>query len=161
MTRQSTSPNARNEEYLLVYRFAAMLALSLLLACGPTLVLPGGRLKGTVSTPPLDWEWTDEISTIQLETRPGDPYSVNIWVVGIDQKLYVHAGANRSTWVENMEDDSSVRVRIDNNIYELVAFRVYDQAEFDAFAIAYESKYGLLPRSENVVEVYLFYLQAP
>jgi hypothetical protein len=161
MARRSTIPSARIEESLLINRFAAMLALSLLLACGPTLVLPGGALDGTSAMPPPDWGWTDDISTIQLETRPEDPYSVNIWAVGIEQKLYIHAGANRSTWVENMEDNSSVRVRIDEKIYELVASRVYDQAEFDAFAIAYEDKYGSLPRNENIVDVYLFYLQAP
>jgi hypothetical protein len=144
-----------------VYRVAAMLALSLFLACGPTLVLPGGRLGGTPSPPPVDWDWTEDVSTIQLETRPEDPYSVNIWAVGIGQKLYVHAGANRSTWVENMEVNTSVRVRVDKKIYRLVAVRVYDQAEFDAFSIAYEEKYGSVPRNENVVDVYLFYLEAP
>lgn len=144
----------------MVHRLTAMLALPLFLACGPTFLFPGGALNGTSATPPEDWAWTDEVSTIQLETRPEDPYSVNIWAVGIDQKLYVHAGANRSTWVENMQVDSSVRVLINEELYELEAFRVEDQAEFDVFAIAYETKYGSRPRNENVDEAYLFYLQA-
>lgn len=144
----------------MVHRFAAILALPFVLACGPTLLLPGGALGGTSSTPPSDWAWTDEVSTIQLETRPEDPYSVNLWAVGIDQKLYVHAGANHSTWVENLEGNSAVRVRIDEKIYELAASRVEDQAEFDAFSDAYESKYGMRPRNENVNEAYLFYLRA-
>jgi hypothetical protein len=144
----------------MVYRFAAMLALPLILACGPTFLFPGGALDGTSATTPDDWAWTENVSTIQLETRPEDPYSVNIWAVGIDQKLYVHAGANRSTWIENMEADSSVRVLINEDIYELEAFRVEDQVEFDEFAIAYEKKYGSRPRNENVGEAYLFYLQS-
>ena len=144
----------------MVFRFAAMLALPCFLACGPTLVLPGGALGGKTSTPPSDWAWTDEISTIQLETRPEDPYSVNLWAVGIDQKLYVHAGVNHSAWVENIEGNSAVRVRIDEKIYELAASRVGDQTEFDVFSDAYENKYGLRPRNEQVNEAYLFYLRA-
>ena len=144
----------------MVYRFAAMLALPFFLACGPTWMFPGGSLDGSSATPPEDWAWTDGVSTIQLETRPEDPYSVNIWAVGIDQKLYVHAGANRSTWIENMEADSSVRVLINEDIYEMEAFRVEDQVEFDEFAISYEEKYGSRPRNENVGDVYLFYLKA-
>jgi hypothetical protein len=144
----------------MIYQLIVVLVLPLLLACGPTLLFPGGELNGTSASPPEDWAWTDEIDTIQLETRSEDPYSVNIWAVGIDQKLYVHAGANRSTWVENMEADSSVRVLINDDLYELEAFRVEDQGEFDVFAIAYETKYGSRPRNENVDEAYLFYLQA-
>ena len=144
----------------MVYRIVAMLVLPCFLACGPTLLLPGGALSGTSSPPPSDWAWTDEVSTIQLETRPEDPYSVNLWAVGIDQKLYVHAGANYSAWVENLEGDSTVRVRIDGKIYQLAASRVKDQKEFDIFSDAYESKYGTRPRNENVDEAYLFYLGA-
>jgi hypothetical protein len=59
-----------------------------------------------------------------------------------------------------MEADSSVRVLINDDLYELEAFRVEDQGEFDVFAIAYETKYGSRPRNENVDEAYLFYLQA-
>ncbi len=145
----------------MVLRFSAMLALLLLLACGPTLLLPGGALSGTPSTPPDDWAWIEAVSTIQLETRPEDPYSVNIWVVGMGQNLYVHAGANRAAWVENMEANAAVRVRIDEKIYALSAMRVEDQKEFDVFSDAYEAKYGSRPRNENVDEAYLFYLTTP
>jgi hypothetical protein len=141
-------------------RFPAFVLLGLALACGPTLLLPGGELDGTRASVPSDWSSTDEVSTIQLETNPEDPYSVNIWAVGIEDRLYVHAGANRATWVEYMESDPDVRVRIDETIYELVATRVEDQAEFDAFADAYDAKYGVRPRNENVEEVYLFHLRA-
>ena len=141
-------------------RFPAFVLLSLALACGPTLLLPGGELSGTPSTPPSDWSSTDEVSTIQLETRPDDPYSVNIWAVGIEDKLYVHAGANRAAWVENMESDPDVRVRIEETIFDLRASRVEDQSEFDAFANAYDAKYGVRPRNEDVNEVYLFSLRA-
>ena len=133
--------------------------LPLWLACGgPTLLLPGGALEGTPSPLPQDWAFTDAVSTIQLETRPSDPYSVNIWAIGLDRTLYVHAGANRAAWVENMEADPAVRVRVEEKLYELAATRVSDQAVFDVFSDAYEDKYGSRPRNEDVTEAYLFAL---
>jgi hypothetical protein len=128
------------------------------LACGPTLLFPGGPLDGDTAAAPRDWAFTKDVSTIQLETSPADPYSVNLWAIGLGDALYVHAGANRSTWVENLEADPSVRVRIDGTIYLLSAARVESQAEFDAFANAYEAKYGTRPRNESVTEVYLYRL---
>ena len=38
---------------------------------------------------PDGWTFTNEVDTVQLETRPGDPYSVNIWCVAIEGALYV------------------------------------------------------------------------
>ena len=90
---------------------------------------------------------------------PADPYSVNIWVA-LGEHLYVHAGANRSAWVENLEADPHARLRADGKIYELSAARVADQAEFDRFSDAYEKKYGRRPRNESVAEAYLFRLTA-
>lgn len=139
---------------------AGPFALACLLGCGPTLLMPGGELSGPVEAIPGDWSFSDEISTIQLETRPPDPYSVNIWAVGIGDRLYVHAGANLSRWVENIQTDPAVRVRVAGKLYPLTAVRVVEPAEFAAFADAYKKKYGVRPRNENVAEVYLYRLGA-
>ena len=77
-----------------------------------------------------------------------------------DQLSGTAAGANRSTWVEYIEADPNVRLQVDDSIYELVAARVNDQAEFDRFSDAYEKKYGRRPRNESVSEAYLFRLAA-
>lgn len=144
--------------------FLALLALLLAAPAagcrGPWLLLPGGALEGRTVPAPDDWSFTDAVKTVQLETRPADPYSVNIWVVALGPSLYVHAGTRRSGWVENLEADPDARLRVDDSIYELVASRVEDQAEFDRFSDAYERKYGRRPRNENVSEVYLFRLAA-
>jgi hypothetical protein len=129
--------------------------------CGPILLLPGGRLDGTVEAAPSDWAFVEDVSTVQLETRPEDAYSVNIWAVGLGPHLYVHAGTNRSTWVENMEADPSIRLRVEDAIYELEASRVTSQDEFDRFSDAYEGKYDRRPGNEEVQEAYLFRLEAP
>lgn len=97
---------------------------------------------------------------MQFETHPADPYSVNIWVIALGEHLYVHAGTNRSTWVENMEADPNVRLAANGAIYELAGAWVEGQEEFDRFSDAYERKYGRRPGNENVAEAYLFRLGA-
>jgi hypothetical protein len=141
-----------NPQILVALALAAAVA-----GCGgPCVLLPGGALEGSTVATPDGWSFTDAVDTVQLETRPADPYSVNIWVIALGGDLYVHAGANRSTWVEHMEADPNVRLRVDDSIYELAASRVEDQGEFDRFSDAYEQKYGRRPRNENVGEAYLF-----
>jgi len=137
----------------------ALACAALALACGgPFVLLPGGALEGEVAPVPESWAFIDEISTIQLETNPAEPYSVNIWVIALGDHLYVHAGANRSAWVGHMEQDPNVRLRAGDSIYELAAARVETQDEFDRFSDAYEAKYGRRPRNEKVTEAYLFRL---
>lgn len=130
-------------------------------ACGgPFLLLPGGELEGESAPVPEDWAFTDDVSTIQIETNPADPYSVNIWAVALDGSLYLHAGANRTTWVEHLESDPRLRAKIGDKLYALAGERVTDPAEFARFAEAYEAKYKTRPRNENVAEVYLLRLGA-
>ena len=145
-------------------KLVAVAAIALLLlgaSCRrPFLLLPGGALEGAVTPAPASWGFTDAVDTVQLETNPAEPYSVNIWVVAIDPHLYVHAGANRSTWVEHLEADPRARMQVGEAVYELEARRVTAQEEFDRFSDAYEQKYGRRPRNENVAEAYLFRLRA-
>ncbi len=140
--------------------FFALLWVPLAGCDGPFILLPGGALQGSTAPSPESWAFTDDISTIQLETNSADPYSVNIWVTGVGSNLYGHAGANRATWVENMEADPNVRLQVEDSIYELRASRVEGQDEFDRFSDAYEKKYGRRPRNPNVGEAYLFRLGA-
>ncbi len=128
-------------------------------ACSkPFVLFPGGELDGTPAAIPESWAFTDEVDTIQLETGGDDPYSVNIWVIALGENLYVHAGASRATWVENMEANPDVRLQVDESIYELASTRVETQEEFDRFSDAYDVKYGRRPRNGNVDEAYLFRL---
>lgn len=101
---------------------------------GPVAVFPGGVLDGQVKSPPQSFAFARDAGTIQLETRPDDPYSVNIACVVVGDALYVSAGDNKARWVENMEASPLVRLRIDGVVYELRAQRVTDDAEMRAFA---------------------------
>jgi hypothetical protein len=44
----------------------------------PVLILPGGRLDGELHASPGAHASVDGFVTAQLETRPDDPYSVNM-----------------------------------------------------------------------------------
>ena len=130
-----------------------------LAACDADFVpLSGGALTGRVTAPPSDWQQIPPQEVIRLETNPAEPYSVKLWIVATEAALYVHAGANRTTWVVHMEVDPEVKVLIGEQLFELTAERVKAQDEFNDFAAIYAVKYGNRPRNESVEEAYLYRL---
>lgn len=133
-------------------------SFALLLVACEYIPFSGGELQGKLTPTPADWGTTATVDVIELETNATDPYSVKLWVIAIDRSLYVHAGANKTTWVENIEQDTDVRLLVNELLYELRAERVTGAAEFAQFSDRYEIKYGRRPRNENVGEVYLYRL---
>ena len=121
---------------------AISILAALLAACGdPLVMIPGGKLAGEEADAPA--QWVDVPDTIQLETRTGNPYSINIWSVGIGSDLYVATGEDGTTWSNYVEADPAVRVRIDGSIYRLTARPVIHPSERAAVAAAYTEKYEL------------------
>ena len=117
-----------------------------------------GELEGELAPVPADWSHVADASVIQLETNPAEPYSVNLWIIAMGDALYVHAGANRATWVEHIEADPRVRLGYDGNIYALRATRVTETHEFERFSAIYRDKYGNYPRNRDVEQAYLYRL---
>jgi len=114
---------------------AAVLVVLGLAACnGPFATFPGGALEGPVSPAPGRFDAAVNGRIIELETRPEDPYSVNVAACIVDGRLYVSAGDNHSAWAAHMDADPRVRVRIDGRIHELAASRVTARDELQAFA---------------------------
>ena len=137
----------------------ALLGLVLSLALGCRYIpLPGGELDGTPAPVPADWSRLADTSIVQVETRPDDPYSVNLWAVARGDAVYLHSGDNRAAWIEHLEADPRLRLQIEDAIYELRAERVTSQEEFDRFAELWDAKYGNRPRNEDVDEAYLMRL---
>ena len=127
MTRLSTAleASAPNGRILMV-----VLCLMLSACNGPFAVMPGGELNGAVSEVPESWE-LDEISALaQLETRPSEPYSINLVYVQMNGQLYIYAGDNRTNWVQHIEQDPRIRIRINETIYPARAVRVTNDDEF-------------------------------
>ena len=125
--------------------FRALLASVALLACGPLGPLPGGELDGEPSSSaPVDWSFSHAHETIQLEVRPDDPYSVNVWCVATHGKLYVGAGRGESSfWARALLEEPEARLRIGTTLYDIIATRVTDTAEIEAFLDGLAKKYEI------------------
>jgi hypothetical protein len=124
---------------------ALLLALvPLLLAVGPCGPIPGGRIDGELVSAPAGWRFTDDVSTIQVETRPEDPYSVTTWCFTDGTDLYVPSrNAERKPWVQNVTRDPRVRLRIDDRVYEMQASRVTDQTDLRRLIPLLRAKYRM------------------
>lgn len=111
----------------------ALVGIALASGCaGPVLVFPGGELGGTVVEEPVDdWSFVDS-AFIDLETRPDDPYSVELNYVVRDGKLYLDPAEGRR-WLDHIRADPRVRVRFDGRIYPLKAVLVERPGELEGF----------------------------
>lgn len=136
-----------------------LLASITLLGCQPLVMLPGGQLRGEVTPAPADWSFSESIETVQLETRPDDPYSVNVWGIGMGSRFYVAAGRPDNRWAKHIEADPRVRLKLGDRIYELEAYRTKDPAELDAFVEAAKQKYDFEPDPEQRAQAMLFRLE--
>ena len=138
---------------------AALVALALLCAgCGPLVLFPGGRLSGNVKPAPTDWSFAADVEVIQIETRPDDPYSVNLWGVSHDDTFYVMSGDPESGWAANLLADPRLRLKVCDDLYEMRATPVEDAATRAAVLAAVEAKYDFVPPPEQVEEGLLFAL---
>ena len=115
-------------------RCAAVLAAVVVLAgCGgPLFVFPGSELTGEVVEEPVaDWSFVDDV-WFELETRPDDPYSVQLNYFVKDGKLYIDPAEGR-VWLEHIRRDPRVRARFDGKIYPLRAVLVGLPGEVEGF----------------------------
>ncbi len=144
--------------------FAVVFALT---GCGPLGPMSGGRLAGPVHAQPVeDWSFIGEKEDCQVETNPAEPHSVNTWCVGVGESLYVPSSMIRGPktpmereWVKNVTADPNVRIRIGDEIYERVAVRVGEGAEYDGARAALEKKYEIEPAERDPErEIWIFRL---
>ena len=143
------------------FRRLLLLPMLAALACGgPLPFLSGGSLEGEVKSVPSDWTAAGDYGTAQLETRPEDPYSVNLAYTLLDGALYLNAGNTETQWVQNMTADPQVRLRLKGAIYELHADRVTDPAEIDRFGQAWTSQSMFRRDPTQLDEVWIYRLRA-
>ena len=126
---------------------------------GPAGVLPGGAIAGEPATPPGDWSFAGEAGTMQLETHPFEPYSVNLAYTILDGRFYVNAGGTKTQWASNIALDPNVRLRLDARVYDLHARRVHDPAKIDAFAEAWTAQSFFRRDPRGYDEVWLYELR--
>ena len=125
---------------VLAVRIALVCGAAALFGCSePMGPFAGGALSGPSATAPAAWDAVPD--TVQLEVRPTDPYSVNVWAVGIGPLLYVAGDPQGKNWIEYIRADGNVRVRVGNAIYSLAAVEIDNADEQRRVVDAYVAKY--------------------
>ena len=101
---------------------------------------PGLWLSGELVTTPVDdWSFAND-RFVDLETRPEDPYSVELNYIVRDGKLYIDPAEGRR-WLDHIRADPRVRVRFGNRLYSgtaLLRGRPGELEGFDADRFIYE-----------------------
>lgn len=142
--------------------FPVVLTFVCLAGCSePFIVFAGGKLSGNVETPPDDWSPLASEETFQLETRPDDPYSVNIWAVGIGHDVYIGTGPDGTRWSKYIQQDPRVTLRVGDTLYPLVAHSVTDPEERRRVSRAYAEKYDMDKDENWVRHALVFRLDRP
>lgn len=99
---------------------------------GPFLLIPGGELTGTVVAQPVeDWSFANDWF-VDLETRPEDPYSVELNYVVKDGQLYIDPAEGRR-WFDYLRANPNVRIRFGDSIYPVTAVLVGKPGEIAGF----------------------------
>lgn len=138
-----------------------ILALFLLLAVGcsgPFAYFPGAALEGEVKPVPADWAFAGDYGLAQLETKPAEPYSVNIAYTIMDGGVYINAGDTETQWVQNMNVDPNVRLRVDDVIYEMTSERITDEQAIASFGKAWTAQSTFRRDTAELEEVWLYRL---
>ena len=145
-----------------------LLISGLLLGC-PLGPFSGGSLSGEVQAgPTADWSFVADVENCQLETNPEDPHSINCWCAGYQGNVYVPSSMilgptspSEREWVQNVQNDAAVRLRVGDRVYERAAVRVAEGAEYDAVVAVLEKKYEADPADrEPEREIWLYRLEA-
>ena len=93
----------------------------------PIEILSGRQVTGPEVGYPADWSFTDDYSTIAVETRTANPHSVTVicWIA--DDKLHIPAsdGASKD-WPSYVMADDRVRLKVGDQVYPASLRRVAD-----------------------------------
>lgn len=148
----------------------ALVGTLVVAGCGPIGPIPGGALSGEPGPAAVaDWSFAAEIDTAQLETRPSDPHSVNVWFAWVGPALYVPSSMILGTkdpagrgWVAHVAEDPRVRIRLGETVYPRRAVRVPDgSAEYRAARAALEARYALDPQGRDPARAVWIYRLDP
>jgi hypothetical protein len=115
---------------------------------------PGLWLKGNlVTTPVTDWSFTDQVSTVEVQTRTWYllPHSVTTYCLAYHGQLYLDSFyppgveyPHGRSWNENVARDPHVRLKIGNQLYDVTLSHVTDPAEKAALRELKAKKYPQL-----------------
>ncbi|MCY4265494.1 MAG: DUF2255 family protein [Gammaproteobacteria bacterium] len=114
------------------------LLIVVLVYLAPIGPLPGFFIGGVATEVPAVWEDTNDLHEVKLRVDGIFPRVVTIWMVQLDNQLYVIGGAE-NTWVSMLDEGGPVKLRITDATYDLFATRISE--EQIQVARAYHEKY--------------------
>lgn len=145
----------------LYVRILSSILLFVTMGCdGPLPFMAGGRLDGRVATTPTEWAFDEDFDLAELESRPEDPYSVNVAYTQLGGRLYVNAGDTETEWVKHISANPLVRLRVSGVLYELRAERVTSPDEIAEFGEAWVS-HSMIHRDPTALEEVWLYRLVP
>jgi hypothetical protein len=125
---------------------------------GPSILFPGGELvSGALYTgPEPDWNFTSEISTVELQLE--DLSSRLIWIHVSDGKIYIASGYMSTflgrAWkhwaVQADEGNGLAVIRINGIRYERQIVRIKSGPELEGFSVASKNKYNSPSTRESI-----------
>ncbi|XOV88664.1 MAG: hypothetical protein ACFHX7_02000 [Pseudomonadota bacterium] len=122
-----------------------LLVLFLLGGCQSSLnPFPRGELQGD-ERQTNSFAFAADFQVLALETRPQQPYTVNLMVVVINGELYVDAAEQRR-WHQHIMLDPRVRVGLGGHIYRAIAEKTADPVLAGRF-LPGRVVYRLVPRA--------------
>jgi len=123
----------------------------------PIAVLAGKRLSGEELPYPGDWSFTNEFTTVAVESRPDDPHSVTTICILHDGTLYIPAqSGSTKNWPQYVVDDARVRIKVGDKVYPARANRETGLS-FADLATSAAAKYPRFDRPEDQPkDVWLF-----
>ena len=116
--------------------------LALVIALAPLGPVPGVFIGGTPTPAPAKWQDTSSVNEILLRVPGTLPWVVTLWVVEVDNELYV-VGSKSSTWVSMIGQGGPVEMRLGDNTYALGATRLAQGWEpvYHAYLDKYRADY--------------------
>jgi hypothetical protein len=158
----------RLSEHKRTFPFLGALALALIgMACGgPLGPIAGGHLRGNAHTGAVkDWSFAKDVHTVQLETNPKSPHSVNTWIGVVDGHAYIPTslilGSDVPTerkWVANVVANPAIRLRIEGVVFDLDVVKVENAEEREKARSAMMTKYGADPDPHST-DAWIFRLE--
>ncbi len=121
----------------LIYIVSIILVFGVAACSGPVGPFAGGALSGEPHSGPVsDWSFAADVETVQLETNPDSPHSVNTWIGVINGQAYIPTslilGAENPQereWVQNISANDTARLRIEGTVYNVRLQRVQADTE--------------------------------
>lgn len=153
---------------LILVSFGVFLSFLRIVGYEPKDTSPGLWLSGDIVSEPItDWSFTNEIEEIFVETRTSYllPHSITTYCAVYEEKFYLFSAyydggefpyARR--WNQNVMRDPSVRLKINEDIYEQNLRFVTDDSEKIPIHNAFVNKY-LNWESPGIKNVHIFLVE--